>query len=180
MIAAPIMAAVAGMVLVRLGWSAGRAIAVLGWALAAAALFLLARAAGAWGVSVGAAAAMAAALALLPWPGWSAPARTRPAYRDRVARMGTAGSIGLARRLAVFLLVVPIGGVATLWLAFAAQAAARHAGMTSADAAVCLLFLAPILWCGLMTWQMTRDGPRRMAVPPVIVAALGAILWTAR
>jgi hypothetical protein len=177
MIGVAALAVVTGMVLVRLGWNRRLAMGVAGWLLTAAALVACARAAGAWGVAVVALVAMAAAFVLLIWSGWGTPVRVRRPERDRVAAVAGQGPLLLVQRLSVFLLVVPGGGAASLLLAFGLQAAVRRAGIGEADAEACFLLLLPPIWCILLAWQMMRDGPRRMVVPPLLVAALGGLLW---
>ncbi len=176
------LAIIAGMMLVRLGWGWGwrTNVAILGWAVVAAGLLADALASGAWGLAIGTTVAMLTALAALLASGWAMPGRAWRPARERVAAAQAPRPARLMRRVSVFLLVVPAGGVAALALAFGAQAAARRAGVGAADAAACLLLLSPALWTGLMTWQMTREGPRRMIAPPLLAAALGSILWAAR
>lgn len=171
---------VAGVVLVRLGWGGRVAAAVAGWTSIAAALAACARGAGAWGLAVGTVAGMAAALAVLLGSGWATPARAWRPDRERVATRQGRAPVRLMRRSAVFLLVVPAGGIASLVFAFGAQAAGRRAGAGEADAAACFLLLLPLVWAGLSAWQMTRDGPRRMVAPPLLLAGLGGLLCAVR
>lgn len=180
MTAIPVLAVVAGASMVRLGWGGRTAVAVLGWLVTAAALGVLAREGGAWGATVGTVTGMVAALVLLVGSGGNPPMRARGAERARAIAATTPDPVALLRRLSVFLLVVPVGGGAALWLAFAIQAAVRARGTNEADANACLLFLLPTLWCILLVWQMTRDGPRHMLAPPLLAAGLGALLWLAR
>lgn len=171
------VAVAAGLALVRVGWGGRRWVAVLGWLAAALALGWLAVAAGAWGATMGAVAGMAAALASLLASGGGVPARPRAAERERTAALVAPAPLALVRRLSVFLLVVPVGGAAALWLCFGLQAAMRGAGMAAADANACMFLLPPLVWCVLLAWQMTRDGPRRMIAAPLLAAAGGSVLW---
>ena len=179
MIASAIAMVAAAIALVRLGWAGRPGVAALGWLLAGATLVALAQGAGAWGFAVGAIAGMTAALGTLAWSGWSAPGHAPRSGREKAASPSLREPARLARRGAVFLLVVPVGGAAALWLAFGAQAVAREMGMQTADAYACLLLLAPVFWCSIMTWQMTRNGPCRMVAAPLFAALLGTLLWAA-
>lgn len=179
MIALALLAVAAGMVLVRFGWAGRRGIAPLGWALALAALVVLTAGDGAWGLAVGVTTGIVVALALVLHAGAAAPPRAVRAPRERpsVTIPHRAGDI--ARRLAVFVLVVPVAFVAAQGLAFGAQAATRAAGWDAANTTVLALFLQPIVWAAIMTAQMTRATPTRMVAPPAIAALAGLFLWSA-
>jgi len=178
MIAAALLAIAAAMLLVRLGWAGRRGAAAAGWVLAGGALLVLAAGVGAWGVATGTVTGMAATLALVLHAGWRSPARVRRPAREAPSLALPHAPAELARRAAVFVLVVPAAFVATQWLAFGAQALARRAGTGAADATVLSLFLQPLLWALLMAWQMTRAGPARMIAPPVGATVLGTLFWT--
>ncbi|WP_174297033.1 hypothetical protein [Sphingomonas bacterium] len=171
---------VAGVTLVRIGWTGRLVVAVAGWALIAVALTACTRDTGAWGLAVGTVAGMAAAFATLLWSGWATPVRTWRPDRERVAAISGEGSLALMRRASVFLVVVPGGGLVSLLLAFGLQAAGRRAGVGEADAAACLLLSLPVIWASLLAWQMTRDGLRQMIVPLFLLAAVGSFLGMAR
>jgi len=177
MVPAALALILVAMLLVRRGWGGRRAVALAGWGLAIAALGLLAAEAGAWGIAMGVVAGTAAAMLMLVQAGWTAPAK---AYRP--ARVPASVTVphrpgDIAQRFAVFLLVVPVAFAAAMWLAFGVQALARNHGAGAADAATLILFLQPLIWSILMTWQMTRPGPARMIAPPAGVAVLGTMLW---
>ena len=173
-------AVVGGMTLVRAGWNGRFAVAVLGWVLIAAALLLAAYAFGAWGVAIGMTAGMIVALSALFWSERLMPGRPWRPDRTPVAAAPVRLPVSLFRRVSVFLLVVPSGGIAALVLAFGMQAVAQRAGMGAADATACTIFLMPVVWIGLMGWQLTRNGPRRMIAPPVLAATIGVLLWAVR
>ncbi|MBB5714350.1 hypothetical protein [Sphingomonas aerophila] len=177
-IAAALVAMLVAMTLVRLGWGAQRAMAVGGWSLAALSLVVLAGQAGAWGLATGTLAAMIASVAMVLRAGWSAPVRVRRPAREPASVTMPRRPRDLARRLAVFTLVVPGAFVGAQALAFGAQALVRQAGGGEANAIVLMLFLQPLLWGGLMTWQMTRSGPIQMIGAPVGASALGALMWS--
>lgn len=177
---AALLSIVAGIVLVRLGWGGRRGAAGLGWTLAGAGLVVLAARDGAWGLAIGTVAGMLAALALVLRAGWTSPAKMpRRPVREAPSILLPRRWHDLRRRMLVFALVVPVGFGAAQWLAFAAQAAARRAGVGDADTMVMTLLLQPVAWAALMSWQMSRAGPRRMVAPPAAAALLGTALWCA-
>ncbi|WP_085810371.1 hypothetical protein [Sphingomonas sp. TZW2008] len=179
MIAAPLLVVVAATLLIRAGWSGRRSLGVVGWALGGVALGWLAWGDGAWGIALGTVAGIAVALALVLYAGATAPARTRRAPREApaIALPRNGGDFG--RRVAVFLLVVPVAFVAAQWCAYGVQALARRAGSGEADAIVLTLFLQPMIWSALMIWQMTRPGPVQMIAPAALTAVSGTLLWLA-
>lgn len=179
MIAIALLAIVAAMLLIRVGWAGRRGAAAAGWAIAVAALFALASRDGAWGLAVGTVVGIAAALALVLHEGWRSPAKVQRPTREAPSIMLPQRWSDGGRRVMVFVLVVPVAFVAAQWLAFGAQALARRAGMHDADTLVMTLFLQPTLWSVLMCWQMTRNGPAKMVAAPIATAALGTILWGA-
>lgn len=167
-----------GIGLVRWGWAGRRGAAPAGWLAAAAGLATLTAADGAWGVAIGTVAGIATALACLAWAGWTAPVRRMRAPREAPAVLLPRRWQGVARRLAVFLLVVPVAFAAAQWLAFGAQAFARGAGANAADATALTLMLQPVAWGVLMSWQMTRADAWRMIAPPLVAACAGTLLWS--
>lgn len=170
-----IMAAIG---LIRAGWGGRRWLAWAGWAAAALALAILAREDGAWGLAIGTVAGMSAAILLVLWSGWTATAKQRRPPREPPAVTIPRRWSDLVHRVAVFLLVVPIGFAAAQWLTFGAQALARRQGIGASDATALTLLLQPLLWSLLMAWQMTRADARRMVAPPLAAALLGTALWS--
>lgn len=179
MIVATLALVLIGVALIRWGWSGRSGIAGIGWMLASVALVTLAIRDGAWGVAIGIVAGTAAALALVLHAGWTSPAKVPRAVREAPSITLPRRWHDLRRRIVVFVLVVPIAFCAAQWLAFGAQAIARRAGASDADAIVLTLMLQPILWALLIAWQMTRAGPARMVAPPAAAAVLGTVLWCA-
>ena len=165
------------LVLVRLGWGGRRGLAAAGWLLAAASLLALMQAHGAWGLAIGAATAMEAALVLIFRAGWVSPVgRTRKAG-DAPAIALPHSWRGAGRRLTVFALVAPVGLAASLWLAFGLNALMTGDGGQGANSVATMLFVQPLAWTALMSWQMTRAGAREMILPPLLAASLGTLLW---
>ncbi|SFP86575.1 hypothetical protein [Sphingomonas rubra] len=179
MIALALAAIVAAMLLVRLGWAGRRGAAPIGWAIAAVALVVLVVKDGAWGLAVGTTVAIVAALALvLHAAAISAPRTMRPP-REAPAVHVPHHARDVARRVAVFALVVPVAFVAAQGLAFGLQALARRAGWDDANTTVLALFLQPVLWTAIMAVQMTRASTARMVAPPAVAAVAGLLLWSA-
>ncbi|WP_298169719.1 hypothetical protein [Novosphingobium sp.] len=164
--------------LVRLGWSMRRGIALTGWAIGASAIIMLGAHSGAWGIATGFVVGIVAALALVLHAGArSAPRAPRREPRKSALPAGHK-EIALARRLAVFVLVVPCAFCAALWLAYASQALLRRGGPPGADSVALNLFLAPTIWALLMVWQMLEPGPVRMLRPLAFAAVAGLALWS--
>lgn len=178
MIASALTVIVAAMLLVRLGWSGRRGVSALGWGLALAALVALVARNGAWGLAVGTTTGIVVALALVLYAGASSPRRTVRAPRVPLSVTIPRRPGDIARRLAVFVLVVPVAFVAAQGLAFGVQAVARAAGWQEADTTVLALFLQPILWATIMAVQMTRANAARMVAPPATAAIAGVLLWS--
>lgn len=165
------------LVLVRLGWGGRRWLAAAGWLLAASSLLALTTAHGAWGLAMGAVAAMAAALGLVFQAGWVSPTgRARPERTSPSVSLPHSWR-GTGRRLAVFALTVPVGLAASAWLAYGLNVLMKGDGAQGANSVATMLFVQPLAWTVLMSWQMTRPGPREMVVPPVLAAVLGTLLW---
>lgn len=178
MTAPALLLVVAGIGLIRAGWGGRRALGWAGWAAAVLALAILAGRDGAWGIALGTVTGMMAAIVAVLWSGWTSPARQRQPAREPPAITIPRRWGDLGRRVAVFLLVVPVGFAAAQWLTFGAQAIARRHGVGDADTTALTLLLQPLLWSLLMGWQMTRADARRMVAPPLAAAVLGTALWS--
>ena len=166
-----------GIVLVRVGWGGRRWLAAAGWALATASLLALTLAEGAWGMATGMVAGVAVALALVLQAGWASPAgRTRKTRETPTADLPRSWR-GTGRRLAVFALAVPVSFAASLWLAYGLNALMKGGGALDANSVSTMLFVQPAAWTVLMSWQMTRPGPRRMIAQPLVAALAGTLLW---
>ena len=168
----------AAMLLVRLGWGGRRGIAPAGWVLGVIGLAILTAHDGAWGLAIGMVTGIAVALVMVLYAGWRSPAKARRAPREAPSIVIPKRWPDVARRIAVFALVVPVAFVAAEWLAFGVQALARRGGMGDADAVALTLFLQPILWTIVMAIQMTRANAARMIAAPVAAALIGTILWS--
>lgn len=162
--------------LVRLGWGTSRPLALTGWAIGAGAIAMLGAHAGAWGIATGLVAGMGTALALVLLAALQSPPRPPRRHRQKPALPAARKEIAIARRLAVFVLVVPGALCAAMWLAFASQALLRRGAPPGADSVALTLFLTPTIWVLLMVWQMLEPGPVRMLRPIMFAAAAGLAL----
>lgn len=178
-----IIAIAAGVLSLRVGWGRprGRHFVGIGWAAILAGVAVLAARDGAWGLSVGALAAMLTACLVLAH---SALVSAAPA-KERAARTATpsvllrsGGAEGLLRRLAVFILVIPVAFGVSVMVALAFQAAARSTGWLEPDSTALGLLVFPIVWTILATMLMLRPGPISMLKPLAgTLAAAGASFW---
>jgi hypothetical protein len=174
-----LIAVAAGALIVRIGWRQRRGVAAAGWATIVLALGVLTQSDGAWGLATGTVAGMVAMLAMVLHAGWTAPAKAR---RETPARHAAAVPLqwrGIARRVGVFALVVPIAFVAAQWLTLGVQALARRGGVGDADAIVLTLMLQPVAWGIIMAVQMTRADAGRMIAAPAAAGLAGTMLWMA-
>lgn len=165
------------LVLVRLGWGTRRWLAAAGWLLAALCLLLLTVAEGAWGLATGLTLGAVVALALVLQAGWVSPAGRARKDRDVPSVDVPHSWRGTGRRFAVFALVVPAGFGASLWLAYGLNAVMKGDTDLDANSVSTMLFVQPVAWVFLMSWQMTRPGPRQMIVQPLVAALMGTLLW---
>ena len=168
----------AGIALVRIGWDGRRRLAWIGWTMVAAATTALALLAGAWGIAVAGTIATAAAFVLLAQAMWTAPrGRIRPRREPTSIALPRWRLPDVARRVAVFAAVVPLGFAATQLLAFGAEVAGRRAGWAAADTIVLTWMLQPVAWAALASVQMTRSGPAAMVLPAMLCGLTGVLLW---
>lgn len=174
-----IAALAVAVVLVRMGWGGRKGLSGAGWTLAAASLSVMTWSSGAWGLATGLTAGAVFALAIVLYAGAVSPQKTtRRAMAGTSVRLPTSYE-GIARRIFVFLLVVPVSFAAAQWLAFAVNAAMKGGAPLEANSVSTIMFLQPVVWAILMVWQMVLDTPRQMLVPPGLAALLGLLVWIA-
>ncbi len=178
---AGLVAASIGPLLLRWGWQRGRAAVIAGWGALLLAAILLALSHGAWGLAAGAVAAMAVASALLMQA-----ALASPAPRGNGRKREAAASPRLphdwrdtARRIAIFLIVVPLDLVAASFLACAIERMLFGAGWLEANTLTVALFAIPILWALAASWQMLCTRAVTMLAAPALFALIGGLLWLA-
>ena len=176
MLAFPLSILVLAVALLRWGWSGDSRIAHLGWAIGIASLVWLGILEGAWGVAVGFTLAIAAAFVPLLHAAVVSPAKVRRRAKEPAIALGADRS-AVGRRLAVFAMVVPASFVAALVFALGVNALMKGDGALEANSVATAFMLQPLVWAGLMTWQMCLPSVTRMARPPLLVAATGATLW---
>lgn len=166
----------------RISWSLPQrslALNVLGWGMMAAGVAMLGSTGGAWGIAVGAIIAMLAAGLLLLEAAVRSPQRRRPNGEPAPPGPVQANDgLALARRISVFLLVVPGAFVAAILVALAALGISRLAGWAEANALALAFWVFPLAWTGILLALMFRDTLRSAAG---ILAALagggGFLAW---
>lgn len=184
LIAAVALAAGAGVVLLWRGWSAGpvagRAEVMAGWALIGVASFGLVWSAGMWGLSVAWLGAMLGAHLLLGHVALATPAgRVAPEREPRPSvTLHSRNWPDFARRIGIFLAVVPGALIAALVLTLGLHAALRSAGWSEANNTVMALGVFPTAWVVLVTLQMIEERLSRMLPPLLICAIAGALFWS--
>ncbi|TIX50744.1 hypothetical protein [Alteraurantiacibacter aquimixticola] len=176
MIALPLLLLLPAVALLRAGWGGDRRLAYAGWALGAVSLVWLGVLEGAWGVAVGFTLAIGAALVPVLYAAAVSPARARRDAKDPAIALTSDGA-AIGRRLLVFLLVVPVSFLAAQWFAFTLNALMKGDAPLEANSVATAFMVQPIVWTGLMAWQMCQRGPVDMIKPPLLIAALGALLW---
>lgn len=175
-------ACAAGVAALRLGWARPRRSAALNglsWGSLAGGLVLLGWAEGAWGVAIGALAAMLTAgmlLAAAARNGGNGARRGRAA--EEPALPGARSPLALGRRAGVFLLVVPGGFAAAILIALAGLAVAREAGWREPDALALAFYLFPLAWAIIALALMLRARLRpALAGLSGIAAASAGLAW---
>lgn len=177
LLVAAVALAIAGILLVRVGWGGRRSHAAAGWTALIAAIVMLAAGEGAWGIAVGAMVAMLVALGLLARDGIRTAPTRNPPRRAPASVTLPHRALGVGRRLAVFLLVVPVGVAASYVFAMGAEAAAMRLGWHPADRTALAFIAAPVAWTLLASIQLMQAGPLRMILPPAVCAVAGILLW---
>jgi hypothetical protein len=178
-LAAPLALCAIGPVLLRYGWQHRRWPVIAGWAIITLAAAMLATAGGAWSMALGTTVSMGSAALLL------AHAALATAAAQRVVQQRIPAPLppvpidwpDVARRCGVFSVVVILDAAASLWLSWALQQALFQHGVSEADTTALALFLFPLLWLLLASWQMTCERLAVMARAPLALAILGGVLW---
>ena len=169
------LAALAGVVVLRLAWSLKQrspGANAAGWALLVLAVALGGTAAGAWGIAVASLVAMAAAALLLGWAASTSP-RGRAGASNRRAGMlpETDEPLHFGRRALTFVLVALAALAASIALAIGLRAAALGLGWNEADANAVALMAVPLAWGALATMLLMQRS-RRMQVTTLVLASL--------
>lgn len=180
------VAAAAGAMLLWVAWrspSSQKAVPrAAGWMLVLGGATALGFASGSWGIAVSSTATSAAALLILGYAAATgAPAKrilareapNQPLDRRRIIA-------DLPRRIAIFLLVVPGGLIASTALALGTRSLAAHSGWAEADSTMIALAGMPLAWSIIASAQMTQSSLAIMAalvIAPTLVGALMGIAW---
>lgn len=166
-------------VLIRLGWGGRKGLSGAGWAVAALSLVWLTWSSGAWGLATGLTAGAVFALALVLYAGAVSPQRAaKRAVASPSVRLPVSPQ-GIARRVLVFFMVVPLSFITAQWLAFAVNTMMKGAAPLDANSVSTMMFVQPVIWSILMAWQMVLASPRQMLVPPGLAVGLGTLIWIA-
>ncbi len=186
LILAGAVAAAAAVAVLRWAWAQReRSIALntAGWGLIAIAAALGWAGAGAWGVSVVALVGMGAACIALALAAASAPVGRVAASNRRVNMLPEAGEPRrIGRRLATFLISVPLALLVSIGLAVVVRALADLAGASEADSMALAFFSAPLIWAILvhvLLIQQRRRGQWRVLLAsalPILPVALTGFL----
>ena len=169
-------AAAAGVAVLRLTWARPRrsmALNTAGWALLLGSAAFGWQAAGAWGSSIAALAGMTAACIALGFAALHAPPAKPQKASSRRAGMLPEGTepLCLARRLATFVLTVPVAAAVSIALAVALSGAARLAGWSEADSNVSALLVMPLAWT-LLSFILLMQRRRRAQIATLLAASL--------
>jgi hypothetical protein len=183
---AGVLAAAAAVAMLRWAWSQRQRSAALnsaGWGLMALAAVLGWAGAGAWGAAVTALVGMGAACIALALAAANAPAGKATASNRRVKMLPEAGEPRrIGRRLATFLIAVPLALVVSLGLAVVVRALADLAGASEADSIALAFFSTPLIWAILMHVLLIQQQRRAQwrvllasALPIIPVALTGFV-----
>ncbi|MEZ0495017.1 hypothetical protein [Sphingomonas sp. IW22] len=184
--AALLLVAAIGAVLLRLGWDAREPaqlrLTLAGWAAIGGALAVLTARDGAWGLATGSLPVMLVAFALL---GREALASSAPARSARIpdsapsVRLHAADWRDVGRRVAIFVLTVPVAGAVSLLVGLACAAIARSGGASDVNANVLAMFVTPSLWSVLGITLMLGMRARDMVAPLAVTGLVAAfIFWS--
>lgn len=173
-------ASVAGIAVLRLAWARPRrsmGLNSVGWAAILLGCVLGALHSGAWGISLAAMAAMAAALLCLGHAGLWAPAGAAGRASNRRVRMLPEADepLQLGRRIVTFLIVSVAAALISTGIAVGLRALGLFAGMGEADANVLALAAMPLAWT-ILGYALLMENTRRAQIKMLLIwAALTAI-----
>lgn len=172
------LAAIAGVAVLRFSWARRKrshGLNLGGWTLLLFAAVSGWAAAGAWGVSVEALAALAAAFVFLGWAGWTSPPGAAKASNRRAGMLPEGGApLALGRRLVTFLVVGVLALFASMGLALGVRLLALLGGVGEADANVLALLLTPLAW-SVLAFILLMTGDRRRQFAMLALGSLAAV-----
>lgn len=175
--------AAAGVAVLRLAWGRPKrsvALNAAGWALLALGLVVGGMANGAWGVAIVSIVATACAFLALTHAGITSKRNGAKASVRRANLLDAAGEpLHLGRRLATFLLTVPLALGVALLVGLAARTLAGLGGWHEANGNVLTLFLMPVVWAVLLFLLLMTPGRRKQALYLLVPAVAGGIILAA-
>lgn len=180
LLAAAAAASIAAVGVLRLAWSRPRrsiALNSLGWAALLFASVLAGVHSGAWGISIVALFAMAAALLWLAHAALRSPVSPGAKGSNRRVRMLPEGDepLHLGRRVVTFLLVAVAAALVSTAIAIGVRALVLFVGGAEADANVMALVSMPLAWTALSYALLMKDTRAAQLRLLLIWAAAGLI-----
>lgn len=174
-----------GTALLRFGWDAKAPaqvrLTLAGWAAIVASIGALTVTDGAWGAAMGTLPVMLVAFVLV---GREALTSTVPARTARISdapptvRLHATDWRDVGRRVAIFLLSVPVAGIVSLLAGLAIAAVARASGADASNTIVLALAITPVVWTVLGVVLLLEARVRAMLRPLVAIGAVsGATFW---
>ncbi|RIV92749.1 hypothetical protein D2V17_01175 [Aurantiacibacter xanthus] len=168
------IAALCGVAMLRWSWSLARRSAAanaIGWGLLLGGCIAGGASAGAWGVSVVALLAMAAAAVVLGWAAAISPAGREKGSARRVRMLPESGEpLRLGSRLLTFALVVFGGLAASIAFGIALRSAGLGIGWNEANANATALIAIPLAWSILLTILLMIEGRRSQVLALAITS----------
>ncbi|WP_245844268.1 hypothetical protein [Sphingomonas spermidinifaciens] len=180
-----LLLAAAGTVVLRLAWDAREPaqvrLTLAGWSAIAVALAALAARDGAWGIALGALPVMLVAFGFLARAALASAAPSRAARvveSEPSVHLHARDWRDVGRRVAIFLIAVPVAGLVSLLAGLAFAAAARAGGAVEADSITLALFVTPLVWSILGVVLLLEARAAAMLRPLVAIGAVsGATFW---
>lgn len=180
-----LLLAAAGTIALRFAWDtrepAQLRLTLAGWAAIGAALAVSTARDGAWGFAVAALPVMLVAFGFLTR---EALASTVPARAVRVSaseptvHLHAADWRDVGRRVAIFLIAVPLAGSVSLLVGLALAATARASGAGEADTITTALFVTPLVWSVFGVVLLLQSRAAAMLRPLAAIGAVsGATFW---
>ncbi|WP_156841474.1 hypothetical protein [Novosphingobium aquimarinum] len=146
-----------------------------GWACLAGAMVAGGAAAGAWGVSVAALAAMSMAFVLLCVAAFAAKNGKATASQRRVGMWPDKREpLGLVRRCITFVVVAVLAGLVSIAIAVAIRGFGAAAGLVPADYNVLAVSIMPIAWA-ILAFALLMNPSRRSQAVILLACCLPAI-----
>lgn len=177
--------AAAGTIALRFAWDAREPaqlrLTLAGWTAIGAALAVLAALDGAWGFTMGTLPVMLLAFGFLAREATASTAPTRAARvaaSEPTVHLHAADWRDVGRRIAIFVIAVPIAGAVSLLVGLALAAAARASGAVEADTITTALFVTPLIWSVFGVVLLLQSRAARMLRPLAAIGAVsGATFW---